>query len=138
MSARSSPTPPQAPSPVKRAPSPLLASPAKKARVGDEESYATFKEWLDAVGPQKVRENLEERYDAAFGTKTFAEVYEDDDGITSWEGFDEWCRDAGKEETETCLDHMDGMVKLIRDQRELIAALFAKLPMVATLFAEAR
>jgi hypothetical protein len=99
---------------------------AKKARVGDEERYETFEEWFDAVGQEKVRENLEERYSAEFGTSSFADTHEDDDRITCWEEFDKWCRDAGKEETETCLDHMDGMVKLIRDQRALIAALFAK------------
>lgn len=143
MSARSSPTP-QAPFPTSKASSPAFLSSeipveggpvffhglaeATKAALAtpDEERYKTFEEWLDAVGPQKVRENLEERYDAAFGTKTFAETHENDDRITSWEQFDEVCRKAAKDETETCLDHMDGMVKLIRDQRALIAALFAK------------
>jgi len=143
MSARSSPTP-QAPSPTSKASSPAFLSSeipvkggpvffhglaeATKAALAtpDEERYKTFEEWLDAVGPQKVRENLEERYSAEFGTNSFAETHEDDDRITCWEEFDEVCREQGKDETDTCLEHMDGMVQLIRDQRALIAALFAK------------
>jgi hypothetical protein len=136
MSARTSPTPssPKAPrKAIGEGPSADEERERKKARVDTGESaYAfiqarRFKKLLDRRGTEAAREDLEERFDKDFGTKTVAEKYRDED-TEYWENFSGWVREYGdNDEYEKCLEHVDEMVLLLRDQNELIRVLCEQL-----------
>ena len=79
-------------------------------------------------GPQEKRARVEKRYNEDYAVETLAKFCEDWDEITSWEDYLEYLGEHGAdEEWETCLGHMDEMVKLIRDQKKLIDELEERL-----------
>lgn len=98
-------------------------SPAKKFCVEEEKTYKTFDAWVVDEGVDAVYNNVKDRFNEAFGVKVFAELYEGDDTITSWEAYDKGVRENGCDETDTLINVMDDMVKQIRDQDALIEVL---------------
>ena len=103
-----------------------VAPPAKKARVGGENG---------TQGPadeatQEIRARVEKRYNERYVVETLAKYCErgEEDELKSWEEYYEYIAEEGEDDDwEKCLEHMNEMVKLIRDQRELISMLSAKL-----------
>ena len=96
------------------------ASPAKKSCVGEEKTYKSFEAWVDGEGMDAVYKNVKGRYNKDFGVEVFADLFKDDDIVTSWEQYDHRVREVEDYSVDTLLDMMHHMVKQIRDQQELL------------------
>jgi len=103
--------------------------PAKKPRIGgdDGKTYETLAEWIAAEGAEAVYKNVKARYNPAWGVESFVKWGEDETDIKTWEQYDHWVREVGDDESDTLLEQADNMVKLIRDQNDLIEVLRAQL-----------
>ena len=82
-------------------------------------------------GPQEKRARVEKRYNEKYVVQTLAEHCkrgEEDDWFKSWEEYHAYIAEEGEDDDwEKCLEHMEEMVKLIRDQKELIDELEKRL-----------
>ena len=79
---------------------------------------------------EAARGDQEKRFNKNFGVSTLEKQYKGTD-TWEWDEYDEWLRVEGKLEDfwgeGGCLDHVDEMVKLLRDQDELLRVLCAQL-----------
>ena len=74
---------------------------------------------------------MEKRYNEEYVVETLAKhckQEDEDDCLKSWEEYHAYIAEEGEDiDWEKCLEHMEEMVKLIRDQKELIDELEKRL-----------
>ena len=79
-------------------------------------------------GPQEKRARVEKRYNEKYVIQTLAKHCEDVEEFKSWEDYHAYIAEEGEDDDwKKCLEHMEEMVKLIRDQKELIDELEKRL-----------